>query len=47
MDLHMLVMLGGRERIEVEWRELLAARAFEITEITAAGPAHLIDARPI
>jgi hypothetical protein len=32
MDLHMLVMLGGRGRTEVEWRDLLAARAFEITE---------------
>jgi hypothetical protein len=47
MDLHMLVMLGGRERTEVEWRDLLAARAFEITETTSAGRANLIDARPI
>jgi hypothetical protein len=47
MDLHMLVMLGGRERTEVEWRDLLAAWAFEITETTSAGPANLIDARPI
>jgi len=47
MDLHVLVMLGGRERTEVEWRDLLAARAFEITETTSAGPANFIDARPI
>jgi hypothetical protein len=47
MDLHMLVMLGGRERIELEWRDLPAARAFEITETTSAGRANLIDARPI
>jgi hypothetical protein len=44
---YMLVMLGGRERTEVEWRDLLAARAFEITETTSPGPANLIDARPI
>jgi hypothetical protein len=47
MDLHMLGMLRGRERTEVKWRDLLAPRAFEITGTTAAGPANLIDARPI
>jgi SAM-dependent methyltransferase len=47
MDLHMLVMLGGKERTEDEWRDLLDAEAFEITEIRSAGPADLITARPI
>lgn len=47
MDLHMLVMLGGKERTENEWRDLLEAGAFEIAEISSAGPANLIVARPI
>ena len=47
MDLHMLVMLGGKERMEDEWRALLGAEGFEIVRISAAGPADLIEARPV
>ncbi len=47
MDLHMLVLIGGKERTEREWRDLLAAQAFEIARITTAGPANLIEARPV
>ncbi|MEK6273708.1 MAG: methyltransferase [Actinomycetota bacterium] len=47
MDLHMLVLVGGKERTEDEWRDLLAAEAFEIARIAPAGPAHLIEARPV
>ncbi len=47
MDLHMLVLVGGKERTDREWRELLAAEAFEIASITTAGPANLIEARPV
>lgn len=47
MDLHMLVMTGGKERTEDEWRELLAAAAFEIADIAPAGPTSLIEARPV
>ena len=43
----MLVMLGGKERTENEWRDLLEAEAFEIAEISSAGPADLIADRPI
>lgn len=47
MDLHMLVLVGGKERTEQEWRELLAAEAFEIAAVVPAGPTNLIEARPI
>jgi SAM-dependent methyltransferase len=43
-DLHMLVMLGGKERTEKEWRALLAVERFELGQITAEG---LIEARPV
>jgi SAM-dependent methyltransferase len=43
-DLHMLVLLGGKERTESEWRELLAQERFELREVTPDG---LIEARPI
>ncbi|MEN3334781.1 MAG: O-methyltransferase domain [Blastocatellia bacterium] len=33
MDLNMLVMTGGRERTESQYRELLAAAGFELTMI--------------
>ena len=47
MDLHMLVLVGGMERTADEWRDLLATEAFEIARIAPAGPAHLIEARPV
>ncbi len=43
-DLHMLVMLGGKERTEKEWRALLAVERFELGQVTAEG---LIEARPV
>jgi SAM-dependent methyltransferase len=46
LDLHMLVMLGGKERTEEELRDLLATEAFEIVRITPAGPTNLVEARP-
>ncbi|MEV5504274.1 methyltransferase [Nonomuraea fuscirosea] len=33
LDLHMLVLLGGRERTAGEWRRLFAAGGFALTEI--------------
>jgi hypothetical protein len=39
----MLVLLGGKERTENEWRLLLARARFQLREITPDG---LIDARP-
>jgi SAM-dependent methyltransferase len=46
-DLHMLVLLGGKERTEAEWRDLLAEAGFNLTRIAPAGPIHLIQAQPI
>lgn len=43
-DLHMLVLLGGKERTEAEWRALLARERFELCHITPSG---LIEARPV
>ncbi len=34
LDLIMLVLLGGKERTESEWRDLLKAGGFELLEIT-------------
>jgi hypothetical protein len=43
-DLHMLVMLGGKERTGQEWRELLASERFELGQVSSEG---LIEARPV
>jgi SAM-dependent methyltransferase len=47
MDLHMLVMLGGKERSEEEWRELLSGEAFDVVRIAPSGAKHMIEARPV
>lgn len=43
LDLHMLVLLGGQERTETQWRTLLARARFQLREITPHG---LIEAEP-
>jgi SAM-dependent methyltransferase len=43
-DLHMLVMLRGKERTEKEWRALFALERFELRRVTPEG---LIEARPV
>jgi len=43
LDLHMLVALGGRERSEAEWRELLAANGFWLEPLVTPG---LLEASP-
>jgi transposase-like protein len=47
LDLHMLVLLGGQERTESEYRSLLAAAGFELTRVipTQAG-ASVVEAVP-
>ncbi len=48
MDLVMLFMLGGEERTESEWRDLLQRTGFEIAAIhETRGPLALIEARPV
>ena len=47
MDLHMLVMPGGRERTADEWRDLLAAGGFALSSIRPlTGAFHLLEALP-
>jgi len=46
-DLNMLVMPGGRERTEAEWRDLLAAGGFRLAEIRpASGRWRLLGSEP-
>jgi SAM-dependent methyltransferase len=42
LDLHMLVLLGGKERTETEWRDLLTISAFRLANVL---PSRLIAAR--
>jgi hypothetical protein len=42
LDLHMLVMFGGKERTESEWRALLTAAGFRLARVMPPG---LIEAR--
>jgi len=46
LDLHMLVLLGGRERTEAGWRALLGAAGFIVTDISHHARSSLIEARP-
>ncbi len=47
MDLNMLVMLGGRERTEAEYRALLADAGFVLTAVTPThAPFAVLEARP-
>jgi SAM-dependent methyltransferase len=47
LDLHMLVLLGGRERTEAQWRKLLSRAGLAIATITRGAHACLIEARPL
>ena len=46
-DLSMLVMTGGRERTEAEYRALFAAAGFDLAGVAPAGPTHVVEARPV
>ena len=46
LDLIMLVLLGGKERTQSEWRSLLAAGGFTLVEITPRPATNLIEAAP-
>lgn len=48
MDLHMLVILGGRERTESDFRALLADAGFALTRvIPTGGPHSIIESTPV
>ena len=45
IDLHMMVVLGGRERTESEWRRFLGDAGFGVRDIRpAGGPSSVIEA---
>lgn len=46
LDLHMLVLLGGRERTEPEWERLFAAGGFTLTSTRTGPRSALLEARP-
>jgi hypothetical protein len=47
MDLHMFVILGGRERSEPDFRALLRKAGFALTRVlSTAGPHSIIESRP-
>ncbi|UOE21938.1 methyltransferase [Thermobifida halotolerans] len=46
LDLHMLVLLGGRERTESEWGRLLERGGFRVAAIDRSARSSLIEARP-
>ncbi len=46
LDLHMLVLLGGRERTENQWAELLTSGGFELVAVTQGPRSALLEARP-
>jgi SAM-dependent methyltransferase len=46
LDLHMLLMLGGRERTESAWRRLLREGGFSIESVVQSARSSLIEAVP-
>ncbi|MEV0493341.1 hypothetical protein [Streptomyces atratus] len=46
LDLHMLVLLGGRERTESQWRALLERGGFDTVDIHRGARAALVEAVP-
>jgi SAM-dependent methyltransferase len=48
MDLNMLVMLGGRERTEVEYRDVLSQAGFRLDQVIPThSPFQVIEATPV
>ena len=47
LDLNMLVLLTGRERTEVEFRDLYAAAGFRLTRIISTGADSIIEGIPM
>lgn len=49
IDLHMMVMLGGLERTESEFRNLLGKASFELSRIVTTSSSRniMIEAKPV
>lgn len=45
-DMNMLVMTGGRERTEREFKDLFAAAGFELVRVVRAGATDIVEGRP-
>ena len=45
-DINMLVMTGGRERTEREFRDLFTAAGFELVRVVRAGATDIVEGRP-
>jgi len=46
LDLHMLLLLGGRERTESDWHTVLGKAGFTVTAITNHARSSLVEATP-
>jgi hypothetical protein len=46
LDLQMLVLLGGRERTEAEWRTLLTTGGFDLQRVTSGPRGSALEAQP-
>lgn len=46
LDIGMLVMLGGLQRTEQEYRDLLARSSFSVDRVIPAGPTSIVEAKP-
>jgi hypothetical protein len=47
LDLHMMVLLGGQERTEAEYRRLFAAHGFRLTRVVGtAGDVSVVEGVP-
>lgn len=48
VDLWLMLLIGGRERTEAQYRELLAEAGFEVTEVVGTmAPISIVEARPV
>jgi len=44
IDLQMMVVLGGRERTEADWRSLLSANGLTLSKVHSLGRSNMIEA---
>jgi SAM-dependent methyltransferase len=47
LDLHMLILLGGKERTEAEWRLLLGETRFRLVRVEPGAGTDLLEAVPV
>jgi hypothetical protein len=47
MDVLMMVLTGGRERTEAEFRSLLAQAGFSLTRVIPTSTSSILESRPV